>query len=129
MIKSEVFCTFQIDGTHNWPGCPFDEVAYLRDNHRHMFHVKAFKAVHHDDRDTEFIMLKHAMMRYLRHNYYKSGDCTHAFGARSCEMIARELIDEFGLTKCEVNEDGENGAILTVVEDTSPVYQRMLVTA
>ena len=36
------------------------------------------------------------------------------FKSNSCEMIARDLIDKFGLNKCEVNEDGENGAIVTV---------------
>ena len=113
-ITSEVFCTLQIEGIHNWPGCPFDEVAYLRDPHRHLFFIKAYKAVNHDDRDTEFIMLKHEIQQYFRHNYYKSHLKCCLFGAMSCEMIARELIDNFGLTRCEVSEDNENGAILTV---------------
>jgi hypothetical protein len=38
----------------------------------------------------------------------------HEFGAKSCEMIAIELINEFNLSRCEVNEDNENGAIVTV---------------
>ena len=33
------------------------------------------------------------------------------FGIRSND---KELIDEFDLSRCEVNEDGENGAIVTV---------------
>jgi hypothetical protein len=28
-------------------------------------------------------------------------------------MIARDLMEAFNLSKCEVNEDGENGAVLT----------------
>lgn len=113
-VTSEVFCTLQIEGIHNWPGCPFDEVAYLRDPHRHMFHIKAYKAVNHDDRDTEFIMLKRKIQLHFRHNYYETRLKCCLFGAMSCEMIARELIDAFGLTRCEVSEDNENGAILTV---------------
>lgn len=121
-IKSEVYCTLQIEGTHNWPGCPFDEVAYLRDPHRHVFHIKAHKLVNHDDRDTEFIMMKHQITEYLFDKYLRnSKDPTsritqrlHAFGAMSCEMLARELIEEFDLCQCEVNEDNENGAILYV---------------
>lgn len=132
-MKTEVFCTLQVEGTHNWPGCPYDEVAYLRDMHRHVFHIKAYKEVFHDDRDQEFIMLKHGIHRYLVGKYWGGWTTQHwkdpisdessgqqggqglcTFGAMSCEMIARELIEHFGLSKCEVNEDGENGAVLTV---------------
>lgn len=119
-ITSEVFCTLQVEGTHNWPECPFDEVAYLRDPHRHVFHIKAHKIVNHDDRDQEFIMLKHQILSYFTLKYYNTeryhiaGSDVHEFGAMSCEMIARELIEEFNLCRCEVSEDGENGAILIV---------------
>ena len=114
-IKSEVYCTLQIEGTHNWPNCPFDEVGYLRDPHRHVFHIKAHKVVNHDDRDTEFIMLKGQIQRYINQKYCSILNQTFCeFGAMSCEMLARELIDEFGLCRCEVNEDNENGAILYV---------------
>ena len=120
-IKSEVYCTLEVEGTHNWPNCPFDEVAYLRDPHRHMFGIKAYKIVTHSDRDVEFIMLKHQIQKYLYDEY--AFDCAidlHRtgtfciFGARSCEMIAQELIEQFDLSRCEVNEDNENGCILTV---------------
>lgn len=113
-IISEVYCTLQVEGTHFWPTCPLEEVSYLRDIHRHVFHIKAFKLVYHDDRDTEFIHLKHEIQDYLRHQYFDDKKRLHEFGARSCEMIARDLIDFFDLSRCEINEDGENGAILTV---------------
>ena len=120
-IKSEVYCTLQVEGIHNWPECPFEEVVYLRDLHRHIFHIKAHLVVNHDDRDTEFIMLKHQIEHYLLNKYANLEQDGHfmddrvcIFGARSCEMIARELIEEFGLCRCEVSEDGENGAILYV---------------
>jgi hypothetical protein len=124
MITTEVYCTLSVEGTHNWPNCPFDEVDYLRVPHRHMFGIKAYKNVYHDDRDVEFIMLKHRIEAYLLTNYgqpitHETGweICDNkrvcVFGAMSCEMIARELIEEFDLSRCEVNEDGENGAILT----------------
>ena len=116
-VTEEVFCTLQVEGIHCWPKCPFDEVAYLRDPHRHMFHVKAHKYVTHSDRDVEFIMLKRQIVEYLIFKYADRDNedpfmCT--FGAMSCEMIAKELIDKFDLYKCEVSEDGENGAIVTV---------------
>lgn len=125
--KSVVYCTLQVEGTHNWPNCPYDEVDYLRVPHRHMFHIKAYKPVTHSDRDVEFIMLKHRIESYLLTSYGKPimGDhnweiCDNkmicVFGAMSCEMIAEELIEKFGLSKCEVNEDNENGAIVEVTE-------------
>lgn len=116
-IKSEVYCTLQIEGTHNWPDCPFEEVDYLKVRHRHVFHIKAHKVVNHDDRDTEFIMLKHQIRRYLAKKYVNPNTSVCIFGAMSCEMIARELIEEFDLCRCEVSEDGENGAILYVEDN------------
>jgi hypothetical protein len=119
-LSKEVYCTLQVEGTHNWPGCPFDEVAYLRDVHRHVFHVKAYKKVTHNDRDTEFIMLKHQIIKYMDVKYGVNYDGEHrhlcVFGAMSCEMIAADLIKHFGLSRCDVSEDNENGAIVTVIE-------------
>lgn len=113
----EVYCTLQIEGTHNWPACPFDEVDYLRVPHRHVFHVKAFKPVFHDDRDVEFIMLKHAILDYVKNAYYDQEKKLCVFGRKSCEMLAQELMDQFKLSKCEVNEDNENGAIVYDCDD------------
>ena len=113
-MKTEVYCTLQVEGTHNWPGCPFDEVDYLRVPHRHVFHIKAYKEVFHDDRDVEFIMLKHQLQRYFNDLYWQPGPNLCEFGAMSCEMIARNLIERFDLSRCEVSEDNENGAIVTL---------------
>jgi hypothetical protein len=114
IITTEVYCFLQVEATHSWPTCPFDEVAYLRAPHRHLFHIKAYRAVSHDDRDVEFIMLKHQILQYLSETYYDSRQGKlHVFGAKSCEMVGRELIEVFGLTKCDVSEDGENGSVVT----------------
>jgi hypothetical protein len=112
---TEVFCTLQVEGTHCWPACPFEEVAYLRDPHRHVFHIKAYKTVTHSDRDTEFIMLKHALVAHFN-SYTNPNTKLCVFGSMSCEMIAEELIRAFELSKCEVSEDNENGAIVTAGE-------------
>jgi hypothetical protein len=113
-FSTEVYCTLQVEATHNWPGCPFDEVDYLRVPHRHLFGIKAYVAVNHDDRDVEFIMLKHQIQAYFREMYYDGSKQLCVFGAKSCEMLGKELIEKFNLTRCEVDEDGENGAIVTV---------------
>lgn len=112
-INTTVFCTLQVEATHCWPGCPFDEVAYLRDPHRHIFYIKAHKKVNHDDRDVEFIMLKHSVAEFFK-PYWDEQQKLYVFGAMSCEMIARKLIDQFDLCQCEVSEDNENGSVLTV---------------
>lgn len=106
-FHAAVFCTVQFEGIHCWPNCPIEEVAYLRSPHRHMFHIKAWKQVFHNDRDVEFIWLKHRITEYLQQKYPD-----HQLGAKSCEMLAEELIVQFDLSACEVNEDGENGAFV-----------------
>lgn len=111
----EVYCTTQFEAVHNWPGCPIEEVKYLRDPHRHTFHIKAWANVTHNDRDIEFIELKHKINNYLKDKYPSDVGCPD-IGATSCEMLAQELIEEFDLSRCEVNEDNENGAVLTVKE-------------
>lgn len=122
-MKKEIYCTLQIQGTHNWPDCPFDDVGFLRENHRHVFHIKAYKFVTHNNRDVEFIRLKNKILKYLNDKYEipvgnKQGDTfiheykIHAFGSKSCEMIGEELIQQFDLSKCDVSEDNENGSVV-----------------
>jgi len=111
-MKTEVYCTLQVEALHNWANCPHEEVSYLRDPHRHVFHIKAYKEVSHDDRDVEFIMLKHQIEEYLIAKYFNSQKYICDFGSQSCEMIAVELINKFELSVCEVNEDNENGAVV-----------------
>jgi hypothetical protein len=115
IIEASVFCTLQIEGEHNWPECPYEEVSYLRSPHRHVFHVKAVAAVDHNNRDVEFILLKHNILEYLNQCYYNKERRIHVFGSKSCEMIASELLVAFNLQQVEVNEDGENGAIVRCV--------------
>lgn len=109
-IKTTVYCTLQFEALHNWPNCDILEVDFLKYPHRHMFHIKAYRTVSHDDRDTEFIVLKREIISYLEEKYSDRN-----FGHQSCEMIARELINEFKLSACEVSEDNENGCFLEVL--------------
>lgn len=112
-MRKVVYCSFSLDGTHNWKDCPIEEVSYLKYEHRHMFGFKCYVVVSHNDRDVEFIELKHKIVDYLTHKYFDPCYKTLRFGGMSCEMIAEELIDQFDLDQCEVNEDNENGSILT----------------
>jgi hypothetical protein len=111
--RTEVFCTTRFEAIHCWPSCPIEEVAYLRDPHRHVFHIKAYKRVTHGDRDVEFIWLKHQIEKYIRDTYEFSEvyNCIY-LGPASCEMIASNIANQFDLSQCECSEDGENGAVV-----------------
>ena len=60
-------------------------------------------------------MLKHKINDYFNKRYFSDTLLTHKFDSKSCEMIAKELISKFNLSRCEVSEDNENGAIVTVL--------------
>ena len=75
-----------------------------------MFHFTAAKKVNHDDRDIEFIMFKRDILNYLYNEYSDNQSRTHEFGAKSCEMLAREILERFDCEWVEVWEDQENGA-------------------
>jgi hypothetical protein len=110
--KTYVYCTTRFVGFHRWPDAP-SEVKYLRDNHRHEFHVKVTVQVGHNDRDVEFITLRERV-----DELFSGGSSIHQFGAKSCEMIAEDIISfveadgTYKIHSVEVSEDGENGAIV-----------------
>lgn len=107
MIKT-VFAKVLFEATHNWPGCDINEVSYLKNEHRHVFHITAYAKIDHDDREIEFIVLKHRIEEWLLNRYPK-----RQLGSKSCEMLALEIMAAFGLSKCIVSEDGENGVEIT----------------
>ena len=113
-MRTSVIVRLQVDGMHNFPKAAelFPEVGFLSILHRHIFHIEAKKEVFHDDRDVEFIMFKRDLQDYLKQMYYKPDMRTHMFGAMSCEMIAKIILNQFNCTAVTVWEDLENGAIV-----------------
>tara|TARA_R110001592_G_scaffold5254_3_gene28904 strand:- start:16 stop:363 length:348 start_codon:yes stop_codon:yes gene_type:complete len=111
-MKTNVIAKLEIEGMHNWPDAKdmFPEVAFLSDMHRHKWFITAKKAVNHDDRDVEFIMFKRDILDYLLEEYYNNDTRTHEFGAKSCEMLAKEIMEAFECNYVSVFEDNENGA-------------------
>lgn len=105
-----VVVNIEIEGLHKWENCPFEDVAFLRDKHRHNFRIRCEKKVSHEDRDIEIILLKRKIISYLTNKYGTPAQ----FGGMSCESIAVELLKNFDLKVCEVLEDGENGAIVEI---------------
>jgi len=102
----------EIEGLHHWANCDIAEVNYLATPHRHIFHINAVKEVTHNDRDIEFIKLKHEMQLAIENEFYDKDKRMCDFGNSSCEDIAEMLIRNYELKSCEVLEDGENGAIV-----------------
>jgi len=107
-MKSFVIIKTSFPAVHSWPGCPFDDVAFLRTPHRHVFHVTVKFLVYHNDRDIEFIRKKIEIDAFLLS--YKNKD----LGMTSCEMLCEQIQGTFGADYVSVFEDDENGAELIV---------------
>ena len=106
--KTLVWVTDRFEAWHRWAAAP-DDVSFLRDYHRHLFHVTLGMSVSHDDRDIEFFQLKRRLAVYLIDRW--AGRWFEA----SCEMMAQDLLNKFIAEFCTVSEDGENGA--TVIRE------------
>lgn len=104
-----VIVQLQVMGVHAWPECPYPEVAYLRNPHRHVFHIRAYLLTT-GDRAVEILRFQHKLKNYLEKTYATPGRNELDFQNRSCEQLAHELLHRFGLHACDVLEDGENGA-------------------
>jgi hypothetical protein len=119
-----IFVKTQVEGIHYWPEAPKDKllnVGFLRTPHRHMFHVKVSLQVLSDEREFEFIIMKRWLTIVVKKIL---GDPPKPI-EMSCEMIAKEVLKEVChmLTEvesgqrnitCEVSEDGENGATVSM---------------
>jgi len=109
MIWAKV--THQFPGVHCWPAAEGTH-DYLKNPHRHLFHVTVWIEQFHDDRDIEYLLFKDWLMSCC-----EGGQMNN----QSCEMIAGSLIDQIRKRWCadrtrlievEVTEDGENGALV-----------------
>ena len=111
-MKTNVIAKIEVDGLHNWPAAQavFPEVGFLANMHRHKWYITAKKPVYHDDRDVEFIIFGRDIKQWLEHKYYVKEARTHDFGAKSCEMLAKEIMLQFDCVYVSVFEDNENGA-------------------
>lgn len=102
-----------VAGFHNWPDAP-EAYRYLSYPHRHQFVIRAALPVEGENRQVEFIGFGQQLLAYIW--AHTDARFNHVdFGARSCEMIARELVEAFKLDWCSVYEDDENGAIVSQV--------------
>ena len=108
-VDKNIWVTFQKEGIHKYPDAP-EEVKFLRDPHRHMFHFKVTVEVFHNDRDIEFIMFKRWLVALYDTNALQ-------LDYKSCEMMADDLyakiVAEYPGRNMliEISEDGENGCL------------------
>lgn len=115
--RTYVIISLQIEGVHCWPDVKkhCNGVDFLEHPHRHMFHIKVWKRVNHDDRDVEIILEKRSIMKWLMES---AGGTVSSpvvdFGTQSCEQIAAKIAEQFEAHRVEVTEDGENGAMIIV---------------
>lgn len=105
LTQTNIVIRTSFSALHCWPDCPIKEVSYLKQVHRHVFHVEMKWPVNHNDRDIEFIQMKNRVNKWLQLNY-EGAD----LGATSCEMMCEELMGMFQASFVSVFEDNENGA-------------------
>lgn len=111
--REEICVRWTQPGFHCWADAQKitgDRRGYLSSRHRHLFYYEASVVVQHDDREIEFHDLLESLSSFtaLRNEH----------GSRSCEMLAKEVLDfmdnTFGTDNrirwVSVFEDNECGA-------------------
>lgn len=99
---------------HRYKNAP-EEVAFLRNYHRHMLHIEVELSVTHEERELEFFMVQRRVNKCL-------DECIKLqYVDSSCESVAQELADWlqdlYGTDReiaVKILEDGEVGGIYRV---------------
>ena len=114
---------FQFEGWHRWKDAPeIDEktgyyLDFLRNIHRHIFHVEIWISQKHNERDIEYLSFKNWLIDPIQDTVYTT--VQDRFGITeedSCETMATKIKkfikDSYPDRKVKVFvfEDGENGA-------------------
>lgn len=101
-----IWITTQFEGFHKYPDAP-EDVAFLKNLHRHIMKLKVWISVKHNDRDIEFFQFKRFVESLIKDN---------SFDYKSLEMISDGLyaliIKKYSDREIwiEISEDGENGS-------------------
>jgi ribosomal protein L31E len=105
--KTMIWITTQFEGFHKYPKAP-ETVEFLRKLHRHIFHVKVWIDVKHNDRELEFILFKRFVDKIIKKtNLHIDSSCE-----MMCDILYNNIIQRYPKreVRIEVSEDGENGA-------------------
>lgn len=104
-MRTFIVITTAFSAVHCWKDCPIEGLEFLKNPHRHVFHVVVKFKVTHADRQIEFLDKKKIVNSYLSTNFDNRD-----LGQMSCEMIAQEIFENFQAAFVSVYEDNENGA-------------------
>ncbi len=117
-MKRFVYCTFNKEGYHYYPGAGANpatatgdkfDVSHLGFKHMHYFFFKVWVQVHHDNRDIEFIQMR----RWIE-ELYDSGYL--AIDNQSCEQMSDCLQNQLAAKypnseiRIDISEENINGA-------------------
>lgn len=103
-----IYAKTEFEGLHSYPDAPLS-VEFLRNEHRHIFHVKVYIEVRHNNRDVEFILFKRFLDNIIKELNKPLG---------SCEMISDQLYQKISRfypgrkVIIDVSEDNENGSYI-----------------
>lgn len=105
-MTKQIGVVLTVQGFHHYPDAP-DQVDFLKHKHRHLFKIECVFEVDDLNRELEFFIMRDKIKNHIALLYpkYLGG---YDFGAMSCEMIAAELFNAFGLEECTVTEDNES---------------------
>jgi hypothetical protein len=110
-MKTLIKVQTQFEALHRYFDAP-ENVSYLGDYHRHLFKVTAIIEVFSDERELEFFTIKEMIDLFIKKTIPDKSEL-------SCESMSRLIVhhlrDEIAGNReimVEVNEDGEDGAIV-----------------
>ena len=97
------------EGFHRWDDAP-EHCSFLRNNHRHLFHIEVQIRVTELNRELEFFDVKREVDIWAK-DFYKEGSNF------SCEMMCQDLYNHLNIfygniSQISIFEDNENGAVI-----------------
>lgn len=105
-MRKFIAITTQKEGFHAYPDAP-EEVAFLRNLHRHLFKIRVEIEVTHGDRELEFFLVKRYVDSITSEIFALSLSCEDY-----AEKIIKKLSDKYKTAArfyfVSVSEDGEN---------------------
>lgn len=115
MLKQHIEIVTTFEALHMWPGCPYEEVSFLRNLHRHMVYVTV-RVETGSDREIEFFRFKMLVDSLIEKLYGR--DLIKDLGSKSMESIGLDLLEALksqgflSSMVISVSEDNQVGSVL-----------------
>ncbi len=101
---------FEWDSIHRWPDAP-DQIAILRNLHRHKFYFQVDVQQFGEDRDIEYLMFQDEIKKWVKAQPWPEYTSCEMFASRIKYWLEHSLSGE-RLVRVSVYEDNENGCVL-----------------